>query len=420
MEKEKKVNYFIIERLDINEESDSISNIYDLSIINNIREIKTSKKNKIKQYFKNIIKADNTTKINQEKKAQILQVVKKAILSSNLTYRWKKLTVKQLLIFFHIFFFISSITHKIHDNKGYTILNNNVINNTNVPFNITNNYNNSINITNNNDIISYIFNNTLFDLPIKNRKMKNIFLLTLIFNQIILIPVWIIFFYKIIPKWDKINNTLYKITSYLLLCESNENNNYYYYLMKDFSILVTKKQYYYEKKELLPITPQKNEYLSEKNIILYCINIINDYIFEKFTNINYYELISNADNNDIKALITYINVTLNENLKKYNKRIMAPLFISLIITIIYYNPEKEFLLLSLAFILIIISKFIFAEYIKTYKINIDKFIDNYNDLLIKKNRFIYRKNKLIMYIALKNNNYTKNQIINFIEKIINS
>ena len=420
MEKEKKVNYFIIERLDINEESDSISNIYDLSIINNIREIKTSKKNKIKQYFKNIIKADNTTKINQEKKAQILQVVKKAILSSNLTYRWKKLTVKQLLIFFHIFFFISSITHKIHDNKGYTILNNNVINNTNVPFNITNNYNNSINITNNNDIISYIFNNTLFDLPIKNRKMKNIFLLTLIFNQIILIPVWIIFFYKIIPKWDKINNTLYKITSYLLLCESNENNNYYYYLMKDFSILVTKKQYYYEKKELLPITPQKNEYLSEKNIILYCINIINDYIFEKFTNINYYELISNADNNDIKALITYINVTLNENLKKYNKRIMAPLFISLIITIIYYNPEKEFLLLSLAFILIIISEFIFAEYIKTYKINIDKFIDNYNDLLIKKNRFIYRKNKLIMYIALKNNNYTKNQIINFIEKIINS
>ena len=99
---------------------------------------------------------------------------------------------------------------------------------------------------------------------------------------------------------------------------------------------------------------------------------------------------------------------------------MAPLFISLIITIIYYNPEKEFLLLSLAFILIIISKFIFAEYIKTYKLNIDKFIDNYNELLIKKNRFIYRKNKLIMYIALKNNNYTKNQIINFIEKIINS
>ena len=419
MEKEKKVNYFIIERLDINEESDSISNIYDLSIINNIREIKTSKKNKIMQYFKNIIKADNTTKINQEKKAQILQVVKKAILSSNLTYRWKKLTVKQLLIFFHIFFFISSITHKIHDNKGNVILNNNSINNTNIPFNIDS-YNSSINITNDNDIISYIFNSTLFGLPIKKRKIKNIFLLTLIFNQIILIPVWLIFFYKIIPKWDKINDTLYKITNYLLLCESNENNNYYYYLMKDFSILITKKQYYYEKKELLPITPQKNEYLSEKNIILYCINIINDYIFEKFTNINYYELISNADNNDIKALITYINVNLIENLKKYNKRIMAPLFISLIITIIYYNPEKEFLLLSLAFILIIISEFIFAEYIKTYKINIDKFIDNYNDLLIKKNRFIYRKNKLIMYIALKNNNYTKNQIINFIEKIINS
>ena len=420
--KEKQVNYFIIERLDLNEESDNLSNIYDLSVINNIKEIKTNKRNKIKKYFKNIIKADKTIKINQEKKIQILQVVKKAILSSNLTYKWKKLTIKQILIFFHIFFFISTITHKIHDNKGNTFLNQS-INNTNIFFNITNNYtnyNNSINITNKNDIISYIFNNILFDLSIKNKKIKNIFLFTLIFNQIILIPAWLIFFYKFIPKWDKINDTLYKITSYLLLCESNENNNFFYYLMKDFSILVTKKKYYDENKELLPIIPPKNEYLSDKNIILYCINIINDYIFEKYTNINYYELISNADYNDIKALTIYIDISLNEKLKIYNKKIMIPLIISLIITIIYYNKEKDLLLFSLAFILIIISEFIFAEYIKTYKLNIDKFIDNYNDLLIKKNRFIYRKNKLIMYIALKNNSYTKNQIINFIEKIINS
>ena len=238
-------------------------------------------------------------------------------LSSNLTYKWKKLTIKQILIFFHIFFFISTITLKIHDNKGNTILNQS-INDTNIFFNITNNYsnyNNSINITNKNDIISYIFSNILFDLSIKNKKIKNRFLFTLIFNQIILIPAWLIFFYKFIPKWDKINDTLYKITSYLLLCESNENNNFFYYLMKDFSILVTKKKYYNENKELLPIIPPKNEYLSDKNIILYCINIINDYIFEKYTNINYYELISNADYNDIKALTIYIDIILNEKLK---------------------------------------------------------------------------------------------------------
>ena len=99
---------------------------------------------------------------------------------------------------------------------------------------------------------------------------------------------------------------------------------------------------------------------------------------------------------------------------------MIPLLISIIITLIYFNPERQLIIYSLSFILLMISEFIFAEYIKIYKLNTDKFIHNFNDLLIKKNRFIYRKNKLIMYIALKNNNYTKNQVINFIEKIINS
>ena len=55
-----------------------------------------------------------------------------------------------------------------------------------------------------------------------------------------------------------------------------------------------------------------------------------------------------------------------------------------------------------------------------YKLHINKYIDRYNEILIQKKRFIYRKNKLLMYLALKDNNYTKSQIINFIEKIINS
>ena len=69
--------------------------------------------------------------------------------------------------------------------------------------------------------------------------------------------------------------------------------------------------------------------------------------------------------------------------------------------------------------LIIISKFIKNGYIQANNFYTDNFIDAYNDLLINKNRFIYRKDNLIMYFALKDNNYTKKQIINFIEKIIN-
>ena len=39
-------------------------------------------------------------------------------------------------------------------------------------------------------------------------------------------------------------------------------------------------------------------------------------------------------------------------------------------------------------------------------------------ILIQKNRFIYRKNRLIMFFALRNNNYTTDEIINAIKKII--
>ena len=48
MEKSKEYNFFIIERLDQYEEADSVSNIYDLSILNKIKE----KKNKKKSYNK--------------------------------------------------------------------------------------------------------------------------------------------------------------------------------------------------------------------------------------------------------------------------------------------------------------------------------------------------------------------------------
>ena len=307
---------------------------------------------------------------------------------------------------------------KIHDNKGNNIINQ-TKNHTNLPFNITNKYNNSINITNNGDISYNFFNNIICRSQLENIsiKYKKIFHLAEYIYTIIFISFLSFYLYKLIHKWDKINDTLYKITSYLLLCESKENNKFFYYLMKDFSILVTKKKYYYENKKLLPILPPKNQYLSDKNIILYCINIINK--SEKFIIINNYELISNSDFNDIKVLTIYIEQNLGEQLLIYDYKISHPIRISIIIAIIYFRPEYELLFFLLLFMLIIISKFIKNGYIQANNFYTDNFIDAYNDLLINKNRFIYRKDNLIMYFALKDNNYTKKQIINFIEKIIN-
>ena len=46
-------NYFIIERLDKDSESDNLKNIYDLSILDHIKEVKFNKKKKIKEIKKN-------------------------------------------------------------------------------------------------------------------------------------------------------------------------------------------------------------------------------------------------------------------------------------------------------------------------------------------------------------------------------
>ena len=420
MEKEEQqANYFIIERLDISEESDILSNIYDLSILNKVKEKKNKKTNKIKQYFKNIIKNDENKKISHEKKVQIIQVVKKAILSSNLTYKWKFAKFKQILIFFHILFFVSTLSQSINDRNGNNILNI-LLNNTNLEYNITNNYRNS-NITNTSDNILYAINNTSSDF--NNKRKINISLpLILIIKQLSIIPLWFIFKYKYIPKWSKTNDIIHKFTNYLLLCESYKSNYYFYYLMKDFSIFVTTKKYYYEHRELLPFSSLKNEYIYEKSIFLYSINIISDVILEKPTSYYYYELISTDDYADIKILTKFIEQNLKEKINNFNRKILRPLLIGLLIAILYNKPSFEYFICSttLLFLIFLISSHIFKEYIKIYKLNIDKFIDAFNDILIKKNRFIYRRNKLIMYLALKENNYTKSQIINFVEKIINS
>ena len=276
-----------------------------------------------------------------------------------------------------------------------------------------------MNITNISDNNLYFINKTS---DLNNKRKINIsFALILIIKQISIIPIWFIFKFKYIPKWNKANDILHKFTSYLLLCESYKSKYYFYYLMKDFSILVTTKQYYYEHKELFPFSSPKYEYIYEKNIILYSINIISDFILEQPTSFNYYELISIDDYANIKLLNKYVENNLKEKLKNFNRKILSPVMIGLLIAILYSKPSLVYTICSitLLFLIFLISGYIFKEYIKIYKLNIDSFIDSFNDLLLKKNRFIYRKNKLMMYLALKENNYTKDQIINLVGKIVN-
>ena len=83
-------NYFIIERLDSDRESDNLKNIYDLSILDKIKKSKSNNKNKIK--------IKNSKKIDQKDKENIIQVVKKAILSSNLN--------KFYYFFTYLYFFL--------------------------------------------------------------------------------------------------------------------------------------------------------------------------------------------------------------------------------------------------------------------------------------------------------------------------
>ena len=439
MKNKKHFNYFIIQRLDQNEESDCLSNIYDLSILNKIKEIKgkkLNKKNKIKNHFNSIIKSNELKQINQNKKTQIIQVIKKTILSTNLTYKWKLITFKQILIFFHIFILISGIAANLkdkNDKNGNKIINQSK-NDTYIDYNISHNFNDSFNdvsIFENNATQIYIDNNTYLENN-KMRSHKRTIIISIIINQIILIPIWFIFIYKYQPKWDRINDILFKFTSHLLIYESYESKDFFYYLMKDYSILITKKKYYLKylkssnkdnkDKYFLPISQQIENYNPEKNIFLYSINIINDFILEDFAIVNYYQLISTEDYNDINILIKYIENNLHEKIKKFSKKIMFPTIISLLISIYYNRASNEYIILStiLVFIILLLMEFIIKEYFRVYKQNVDKFIDNYNDILIPKKRFMYRKNRLIMFLALKDNIYTKNQIIKVIEKIINS
>ena len=417
-------NFFIIERLDKDSESDNLKNIYDLSILDHIKEVKFNKKKKIKEI----------KKISQKQKEGIIQVIKKTILSANLTYKWKLESFKAILLLFHLFVFFSGIASNIKDPNKESLLSMYLYHlhpikkiEYNITYNITGEFNNFTNYTEDYSTNFSDYNKT----NIGNKKLdKKFIIFASIFNQIILIPLWLIFFNKYIPKWKEVNDSLFKITNYLLYCESLTNKKYFFSLLKNYSILVVRKKCFsnYNKLPdeireqcLLPKFINHNNIKIKKNMFLYSISIINDFVLEDFANINYHQLISNSDAEDINILIKYMESSLQEKLKKFIKKILIPISILTFISI--YNINKisniYFTFLTIfIFVNMLIGQFVLKKYYKSYKKNIDKFIDNFNLLLIQKNRFIYRKNRLIIYFALRSNDYTPNEIINAIKKII--
>ena len=423
MKNKNKSNYFIIERLDREEKADSFSNIYNLKALDTIKEVKPQNDSESEKYCHSIIKSEDAEKIRYGEKMIIIQAIKKAILSSNFCYNWGLKAHRYYLIFSQLMSLISAMIRIIiflyrRRNTLSSIINKN---DSFVSSNTTLNFNDSIN-NNTNEFInnSYHSNETNLNLEEKIELFSKFsYFISPLFNNILMIPIWIIYFFKFIPQRDKINEIIYKFTRYLLVCESFENKKYYYHLMDDYSILVTKKDYFINNRDSSEI----NEKLSpEKNIFLYCINYINDYILEGYKQSIYYDLLPKIDKESIMLLREFIKVNIKEKSKRMIKRILVPAIILLYSTYFYNRTIFKYaniLMSGLEYIKIIIEYFC-DEYYDSNDKKLDLFIDIYNDNFLSKKKFIYRKGKLIMFLTLKDNNYDKNQVIKAIEKIINS
>ena len=429
MKNKKESLLFLIPRLDKEKKSSSISNIYYLSVLNFIKEIYQPKDNKIKNYFHNLIKDEKPKKLNQNKKMNILHAVKKTILSTNLSYKWRLISYKRAIINMHIrtsLYRISTffIFHNIIDFASdiftsFTKTNDNLNSTTS---NLNNTFINYTNYTNTNESInnSTIGNIIINLLEEKTDKHNNIFF-HLLLSNLYIIPFWCLLFFRHIPKRNKIDNIIYKITNYLLYIESLENNNYFYYLMEDYSIFVTKKEYMYKMIKTLNTHESFKNIDSQKNIFLYCVNIIDDYLLDGNNKISYFQLLSNEDKTYINELMKYISNNSKEHIKNYYKEVIKPFVFALLIFI--YNhyaikTEINFLGITCLLLVIFFGIYFFRQYHRAHNRNIDLFIDNYNDVLITKKRFIYKKGDLIMFFGLKDNIYSKKQIISMIEYII--
>jgi hypothetical protein len=112
MEEKNHPNFFFIERLDMEEKSQSLSEIYDLSILNESKEKK--------QNTNCLEKIEKKDENDFNKKAQFFKVIKKVILSTNLNFRWKAENIKKSLFSSHMYSLISLLILIIIKNNSST------------------------------------------------------------------------------------------------------------------------------------------------------------------------------------------------------------------------------------------------------------------------------------------------------------
>ena len=411
MEKKNQLNYFIIKRLDNKEKSSNLSKIYDLSLLNESKEINHK--------INCLEKVNNQDYINYNNNKQLIKVIKKTILSINLYYKWKSIMFKDKLFTYHIFSLINSILILFLKNiasRNTEIKNKIFINYDNILSNNITFFNSTIN--NQTDTYSDLVNFLLTKKKISILEIISLFFI----KNIGLALIWAIYVFKLKPKWDKTNNIIYKLTNYLLLCESYQNEKFSYCLLKDYSILVTKKEKFKKTYDYLTNSHLEYIYPPEKNIILYIISIIYDYDFKAFSSVDYYKLLPLEDLGVIIILLKYIQNSFDDKMIKLARRILSPIFITCLINICFFNNIDFYYIFSISFLftILFLGYFIYMEYYNTYLGKIDKLINVYNSVLIKKKKYIYKKNDLILLLALKNNFYTKEQINHEMNKIMNS
>jgi hypothetical protein len=425
-------SFFIIERLDMDKKSENLKKIYDLSSLDKIYEVKPNDESKIQVNNEN-----NSNENEKEKeKEKIIKVVKKAALSVNFAFKWKLESFKTALILMEILTFYLSFnsSFNIQTSDSFISIFFNYIypsnkNDYNISYGLNETINNLTNDTETNlfDINDYNSTNTTNGIN-KSFNIK-FFITTFIVNHIALIPFWLIIIYIFNPSWEQMNDALYKITKYLLQCESLNQENYFFHLMENYSIFVLKKEFFSNYKKIpiktkieksLPLNLCVNDNIINKNMFSYCISIINDFVVCDFIDLNYNKLISNEDSAVINILIKYIDHIVGDGMVKYIKGIFIPITLIVYVSMyhfkslnLYFSPSTLLILLNL-----LILTCIYKENYGTYKEKIDIFIDKFNSLLIQKNRFIYRKDQLILFFVLKNNHYTKDEIINTIKKIM--
>lgn len=369
--KNRKYNFFIINRIDRKEESEKVTDVYDLSIFNKIK----TKKNKFSEEIISTIEND---------RPEIMKVVKKMILGVNLSFNWRMIKVKELLLLFHFIFIFSGI-FGFFKNQNYLET--------------------QQNDSNSKDQSNKKSSHLLFTF------IKEISL------HFSIIPTWVFFQYKIAPKSKKINKMIKKLASYLLYDDSIESENNFYELNDDFSIKVTNKKYLNSSNQsIIKEGP-------EKNIFSYCVTIIIDYILDEFFSISYNKLISRSDYSMIHELFRFMEKLRKEKMKIIAKNYLLPALISFLFVVVFCkNPTDIFAIFIsiLSICVTIMIAFIEKDFSRKTKKDIDNFIKKYNKELIKKNKFIFRKNRLIMFLSLKEEGkiYNLEDVEKSIKKII--